>query len=96
MSEGNEGSYNTSDRSKRKDDVVKAEWNPVTDKVTETHKDGTITQKEVVRGDDSPQKMASRNDTLADFRRNMVRLREVNSSTDTTQQANDEGNTSDN
>lgn len=97
MSEGNEDSYNNSERSKRKDDVVKAEYVEATKTLTETYKDGTTSEKkvEIVRDDDSPFRNASRNDALADFK-SRARFREINSvTTDTTKQADNKGDTSD-
>ena len=85
----------------RKDKRVTAEWNPVTDRITatETSTDGTISKKEyeVVRDDFSRNKKASRNDTVADFNRNRVHLREVssNASTDTAKQTDTKEDTSD-
>jgi hypothetical protein len=103
LSEANESSHNTSGRSRRKNEVVRreAEWNPtVPNRITvnETRNDGTTNQREfeVARVDDSPTRNASRNDTLADFRRNRLRINEVNSATNTANQADNERDTSDN
>jgi hypothetical protein len=101
LSEDNQDNSNNSFTTKKKVEVVKseAEWNPVTDRVksTETHNVVTIKKEyEVVRVDDSPMKMASRNDALADFKKNRVYLREVsNTTTDTTKQADTKEDTSD-